>query len=155
KPLLALGWQRPERSHPLLRGVHAALIGNVRAKREGRRLWRECGMDPLAACAAGPSLLLVRGHSPGPGRQLEMVGKTALSSCRVGRWRFVCLLLVAARLFFLPSVALADTRADAKRYFIRGMAAIREGRHADGIDLLLKAYEIRPHPNVLFNVGRA
>jgi iron complex outermembrane receptor protein len=51
--------------------------------------------------------------------------------------------------------ASADTRADARRYFSGGMRAISEGRLSEGIDLLLKAQEIRPHANVLFNVARA
>ncbi len=35
------------------------------------------------------------------------------------------------------------------------MALIEQGKHSEGIDLLKKAYEIRPHPSVLFNIGRA
>jgi iron complex outermembrane receptor protein len=65
------------------------------------------------------------------------------------------LLTLAGALAVGPRVAHADTRAEARRYFLRGMEAIKEGRHADGIELLLKAYEIKPHPNVLYNVGRA
>ncbi len=55
----------------------------------------------------------------------------------------------------LPSVADADTRTDARRYFNRGMTAISEGRYREGIDDLLRAYDIKPHPNVLYNVARA
>jgi iron complex outermembrane receptor protein len=51
--------------------------------------------------------------------------------------------------------AWADTRTDARRYFNRGMEAIQEGRTREGIDLLEQAYELRPHPNVLFNIARA
>ena len=49
----------------------------------------------------------------------------------------------------------ADSKADARRYFQQGMAALEAGRYREGIDLLTKAYEIRPHRNVLFNIGRA
>ena len=55
----------------------------------------------------------------------------------------------------LPTTVRADTRTDARRYFTRGMAAIAEGRYREGIDNLLKAYDIKPHPNVLYNVARA
>jgi iron complex outermembrane receptor protein len=51
--------------------------------------------------------------------------------------------------------ARADTRADARRYFQQGMALIDRGKHLEGIDLLKKAYVIRPHASVLFNIGRA
>jgi iron complex outermembrane recepter protein len=67
------------------------------------------------------------------------------------RLRFIVALCVA----LAPIEARADSRAEARRYFNRGMEAIDTGRAREGIDLLLKAYEIRPHPNVLFNVGRA
>ena len=53
------------------------------------------------------------------------------------------------------SSAFADTRAEARRYFARGMARIEQGAHAEGIADLKRAYEIRPHRNVLFNIGRA
>src|SRR5687768_3419243 len=69
------------------------------------------------------------------------------------RLLFTCALLAAT--LFCPLTARADTRAEARRYFTRGMEAIDSGRPREGIDLLLQAYEIRPHPNVLFNVARA
>ncbi len=56
----------------------------------------------------------------------------------------------------------ADERTDARRYFRRGMALIAEGKAArdpdqveEGIRQLLSAYDILPHPNVLYNVARA
>jgi iron complex outermembrane receptor protein len=55
----------------------------------------------------------------------------------------------------LPTRAVADTRADARRYFQQGMALIDEGKIVEGIDLLKKAHAIRPHPSVLFNIARA
>jgi iron complex outermembrane receptor protein len=53
------------------------------------------------------------------------------------------------------SRAHADTRADAKRYFQQGMTLIEQGKALEGIDLLKKAYALRPHPSVLFNIARA
>lgn len=60
-------------------------------------------------------------------------------------------------LLILVSVraAEADTRTDARRYFTRGMQAIAQGRFSEGIGHLERAYAIRPHPNVLYNIGRA
>ncbi len=61
-----------------------------------------------------------------------------------------------------PAVVRADKRTDARRYFRRGMALIAEGKEArdpdrveEGIAQLMQAYEILPHPNVLYNVARA
>lgn len=51
--------------------------------------------------------------------------------------------------------ARADSKAEARRYFTRGMAFIDAGRYREGIEQLEKAYAVRPHPNVLFNIGRA
>lgn len=55
----------------------------------------------------------------------------------------------------LPLSVRADSKAEARRYFNRGMAAIDAGRYREGIEQLKSAYAIRPHPNVLFNIGRA
>lgn len=62
--------------------------------------------------------------------------------------------LVAA-LVLLPALALADARVEARRHFKTGMSLIADGKLDDGISELLEAYSIRPHPNVLFNIGRA
>lgn len=62
--------------------------------------------------------------------------------------------LFAAALL-LPTLALADARVEARRHFKTGMALIADGKLDDGISELLEAYSIRPHPNVLFNIGRA
>lgn len=67
------------------------------------------------------------------------------------------------RLFWVVSLVLllvsvdarADSKAEARRYFTRGMAFIDAGRYREGIEQLEKAYAVRPHPNVLFNIGRA
>ncbi len=52
-------------------------------------------------------------------------------------------------------VARADERTEARAHFKRGMAAIVDGHYEAGIDELKKAYDILPHPNVLYNIARA
>lgn len=49
----------------------------------------------------------------------------------------------------------ADTKTDARRYFQRGMNLIETGQFEAGIAQLKRAYAIRPHRNVLFNIARA
>ncbi len=51
--------------------------------------------------------------------------------------------------------ALADERTEARAHFKKGMAAIAEGHYDVGIEELKSAYEILPHPNVLYNIARA
>jgi tetratricopeptide (TPR) repeat protein len=55
----------------------------------------------------------------------------------------------------LPAVALADSRVEARKRFRSGMSLIADGRYDEGIDQLLEAYTIKPHPSVLYNVARA
>jgi outer membrane receptor for ferrienterochelin and colicin len=54
-----------------------------------------------------------------------------------------------------PVQALADARVEARRHFKTGMFLIGEGKLDEGISELLEAYRVKPHPNVLFNIGRA
>lgn len=63
--------------------------------------------------------------------------------------------VAALTLLLSASVAMADSKAEAKRYFVRGMEAIEAGRTREGIRQLEVAYEILPHRSVLFNIGRA
>lgn len=72
---------------------------------------------------------------------------------RVGR-TFLALALGGAVLLGAHP-AYADSKSEARRYFSRGMAAIDAGQYREGIQLLEKAYEVRPHRNVLFNIARA
>jgi len=51
--------------------------------------------------------------------------------------------------------AFGDARTEARAHFKKGMDAIGAGRYEDGIAELQKAYEILPHPNVLYNIARA
>ncbi|MCC6523579.1 MAG: TonB-dependent receptor [Polyangiaceae bacterium] len=53
------------------------------------------------------------------------------------------------------SSAWADARSDAKRHYKQGMAYIDVGRFDEGIRELETAYQILPHPNVLYNIARA
>jgi iron complex outermembrane recepter protein len=68
--------------------------------------------------------------------------------------RLVSFLAFAALVGTLRT-ARGDTRADARRYFQQGMALIDQGNLQEGAELLKKAYALRPHPSVLFNIGRA
>ncbi|MBI5497384.1 MAG: TonB-dependent receptor [Deltaproteobacteria bacterium] len=49
----------------------------------------------------------------------------------------------------------ADARAEAKRHFRTGMALIDKGDPRAGIAELERAYALKPHPAVQFNIGRA
>jgi iron complex outermembrane receptor protein len=51
--------------------------------------------------------------------------------------------------------ALADERLEARRHFRNGMSLIAQGQFDQGIAELQEAYAIKPHPNVLYNIGRA
>jgi iron complex outermembrane receptor protein len=68
--------------------------------------------------------------------------------------RFLWILAFAVLLLIATS-ARADTRADARRYFQQGMTLIEQGKLLDGVELLKKAYTLRAHPSVLFNIARA
>lgn len=62
---------------------------------------------------------------------------------------------VLAMLSFRSSPAFADARAEARMHFKKGMEAITAGKYDQGIAELQTAYSILPHPNVLYNIGRA
>jgi iron complex outermembrane receptor protein len=66
---------------------------------------------------------------------------------RSSRWCVLWLLI--------PALAFADARQEAKKRFRIGMTLINDGRLDEGIDQLLEAYSIKPHPNVLFNIAKA
>ena len=63
--------------------------------------------------------------------------------------------LVIGAILFSASGALADARTEAQAHFKKGMAAIADGKYEEGISELKRAYEILPHPNVLYNIARA
>jgi outer membrane receptor protein involved in Fe transport len=53
------------------------------------------------------------------------------------------------------STAQADARSEARKHFKAGMELVGQKRYADGIKELEKAYELLPHPNVVFNIAQA
>lgn len=69
--------------------------------------------------------------------------------------RSVILAVAAFALVLGSTVAHADVRTEARRHFRSGMSLVAEGRIEEGVTELLQAYEILPHPNVLYNIGRA
>jgi outer membrane receptor protein involved in Fe transport len=62
---------------------------------------------------------------------------------------------VVAVMLFLPGPALADARQEARRNFRNGMDQIAQGNFDQGIASLRRAYAIKPHPAVLYNIGKA
>ncbi|HEY2514204.1 MAG TPA: hypothetical protein VGI39_25230, partial [Polyangiaceae bacterium] len=62
---------------------------------------------------------------------------------------------VAGAILLSASGALADARTEAKSHFKHGMQSIADGKYEEGISELQRAYEILPHPNVLYNIARA
>jgi iron complex outermembrane receptor protein len=60
-----------------------------------------------------------------------------------------------AGLLFGASSARADARTEARKHFEAGMEHIGASRFAEGVSELEKAYEILPHPAVLYNIARA
>jgi iron complex outermembrane receptor protein len=64
--------------------------------------------------------------------------------------------LVTALVVLLSSTsAFADARTEARAHFKKGMDAITAGKYDEGIVELKAAYQILPHPNVLYNIARA
>jgi outer membrane receptor protein involved in Fe transport len=63
----------------------------------------------------------------------------------------LCLFVV----WLTAGVARADARTEARAHFKKGMQAIAAEKFPEGIAELELAYEILPHPNVLFNIARA
>lgn len=71
---------------------------------------------------------------------------------RIGR---LAAAVTAAVVWFEASSGLADVRTDARREFRAGMALVAGGQYDEGITHLESAYEILPHPNVLYNIALA
>jgi outer membrane receptor for ferrienterochelin and colicin len=63
--------------------------------------------------------------------------------------------LTLSAALLLARGALADERTEARAHFKKGMAAIADGHYEAGIEELKAAYDILPHPNVLYNIARA
>lgn len=69
--------------------------------------------------------------------------------------RFRSIFALVSLSWLLTATALADERTDARRHFRAGMASIERGEIDAGVAELKLAYEILPHPNVLYNIARA
>jgi len=67
---------------------------------------------------------------------------------------FVLAAITSSTMLWRP-VARADVRTEARRAFRHGMELVQAGQVDEGIAALEQAYEILPHPNVLYNIGRA
>src|SRR5687768_1397159 len=70
------------------------------------------------------------------------------------RWLAAALVVSVSGVLQVP-VALADERTDARREFRAGMQAVADGKYDEGIAHLETAYDVLPHPNVLYNIGLA
>lgn len=62
---------------------------------------------------------------------------------------------LAVVLVLQSTPALADARTEARSHFKKGMESITAGKYDEGIGELQKAYQLLPHPNVLYNIARA
>ncbi len=71
------------------------------------------------------------------------------------RTRLAAVLITVSSSWVFMSPVLADERTDARREFRQGMQMIADGQYDEGIKHLENAYEILPHPNVLYNVALA
>ena len=88
--------------------------------------------------------------------EAERKPKSTRFPARKRRWIPLVLALAGGvTQWAVPEVALADVRTEARTHFRRGMQLIREDQLEPGIEELQEAYRILPHPNVLFNIGRA
>src|SRR5512140_1544387 len=71
------------------------------------------------------------------------------------RARSLVAVLAALAAISWAGAAWADARTEARGHFKKGMSAISTGHYEEGIAELQRAYEILPHPNVLYNIARA
>ncbi len=85
------------------------------------------------------------------GRERGVTSSPRSARARRGSALGLALALVAA--FAVP--ASADVRTEARRHFRRGMDLVTRGQLEAGILELEVAYRTLPHPNVLYNIGRA
>jgi iron complex outermembrane receptor protein len=72
---------------------------------------------------------------------------------RIGR--VVAGLAFGAFVLSVGASAQADERTEARAHFKKGMGEIANGQYDAGIEELKRAYDILPHPNVLYNIARA
>ena len=74
---------------------------------------------------------------------------------RLGAIALLVAIALQGAFALVPPHAHADVRTEARRHFREGMALIAQGDVERGVAELQEAYEILPHPNVLYNIARA
>lgn len=96
--------------------------------------------------------------APNVSLQTPPGGRRGVSAARRSRRTTASILaisILAIGTLTTTSPLQADDRIDARRHFTVGMKLIRQGRFVDGVEQLERAYQIRPHPTVLYNIGKA
>lgn len=91
---------------------------------------------------------------PGAGATQVYIPRRRALGARSTQVTLAASLLAAAFIATAPA-AYADQRTEARKHFKTGMELISRGSYEKGVAELERAYEILPHPNVLFNIGRA
>src|SRR5690606_3746161 len=135
------------------------LLGDPR--HHGRPARGERGARRGHTRRAGPSTPPRPAYASRPGSARGAAGQrlqdgSLLTAVTVGRAKFLgCVVAGLALALVVPRLARADVRTEARRHFRQGMALIAAGDIDAGIRELEQAYETLPHPNVLYNIGRA
>ncbi len=63
--------------------------------------------------------------------------------------------IAAGAVLLWAATASADARTEARAHFRKGMGLVASAHYEEAISELQRAYEILPHPSVLYNIGRA
>src|SRR5690606_1602273 len=135
------------------------LLGDPR--HHGRPARGERGARRGHTRRAGPSTPPRPAYASRPGSARGAAGQrlqdgSLLTAVTVGRAKFLgCVVAGLALALVVPRLARADVRTEARRHFRQGMALIAEGEIDAGVRELEEAYATLPHPNVLYNIGRA
>jgi len=64
-------------------------------------------------------------------------------------------LLALALALLIPAIARADPKDDARRHFVAGLEAAKEGQYEVALQHFLAAQDAYPHPSTLFNIARS
>ena len=108
----------------------------------------------LSRVASEQSDARARDERHGVDNVRSQIFPSGIAGSRLTMKRFTARLVIGA-LLLSASSAFADERTEAKAHFKKGMQSIAEGKYEEGISELQRAYEIKPHPNVLYNIARA
>ena len=84
-----------------------------------------------------------------------MMGNPGCPSARYGNRLLALMSALVLVAVIWPQSAQADVRTEARSYFRTGMSLIQQGQIDEGVEQLLAAYDLLPHPNVLYNIARA